>query len=51
MVAEGANERALFTGSRNLVIEQFENESWFGQWREFAKICENDVPTSWVIVD
>ena len=30
MVGEGANGRALFTGFRNLVIEQFENESWLG---------------------
>ena len=33
-----ANERALFTGFRNLVIKQFENETWHNQWRGFGKI-------------
>lgn len=37
MFADTANERALFAGFRNLVVKQFENESWISQQRRFSK--------------
>ena len=50
MIAGPAYERALFTGFRNLVIEQFEHEPAFGQQGGLERFVKY-VPTGGVIID